>query len=351
MWLFKLVPSAGPAIMTYWGLEETGCSSCSGWSPWRAALPERRAQAPYRGRASWDWGVWFQQPSCRGLDRNLGAEGDGSEITVSSRPCEWSTGSNVFTLKPTFGFSQWSHVVLNDSSVTHKQLCLQWITQWSMNKTSGKQHAYLNKFQVRHSCRRSSGLTDDLKDIFAIRRVQKRTKLLSSYSFKPNRIFFSPGTTATHWLCLCAHIQCSMELFEMEMTPCLRYSLSGSAAPAEDLELTITPRGVWCSCTCECALWSLANQQKTKKKKKTPKNKKANKSSSEDYAHCYVRERGAQNWADKSGKTFLKEVLFTDWKTLKPRSPVGRKTNEPRNGLHDAAEHVVAQAQNPSSKM
>lgn len=71
--LFKLVASAGPSTMTYWGSEETGCSSCSGWSPWLAALPERRVQAPYQGRASWDWGVWFQQPSCRGLDRNLEA--------------------------------------------------------------------------------------------------------------------------------------------------------------------------------------------------------------------------------------------------------------------------------------
>lgn len=167
-WLPVQAPSAGSAFRTYWGWEETGCNSCSGWSPWWAALPERRAQAPYRGRASWDWGVWFQQPSCRGSDRNLEAG--------KRRQWDRSVGPSLRTKhreqrvpppKPTFGFSWWSHVVLSDSSVTHKQLCPQWITQRSMNKTFGKQHAYLNKFQVRRSRRRFSGLTDDLTDIFA----------------------------------------------------------------------------------------------------------------------------------------------------------------------------------------
>lgn len=91
--------------------------------------------------------------------------------------------------KPTFGFSQWSHVVLTDYSVTNKQLFPQWITQPSMNKTSGKQHAYLNKFQVRHSRPHSSRLTDDLTDIVSIGKVQKRTKLLSTCSLSQTWFF------------------------------------------------------------------------------------------------------------------------------------------------------------------
>lgn len=197
-----------------------------------------------------------------------------------------------------------------------------------MNKTSGKQHAYLNKFQVRHSRCRFSGLTDDLTDFFAIRRVQKRTKPLSSYSFKPNRIFFS-GTTATQWLRLCTRIQCGIELFEMEMTPCLRYSLSGSVAPAEDLELTITPRGVWCSCTCECVLWSLANQQKNKKQKS--KQILLRRLCALLYAGTCCAKLSWQEWQN----IFEGGVIYRLEDTVKPRSPVGRKTNEPRNEAQD----------------
>lgn len=51
-------------------------------------------------------------------------------------------------------------------------------------------------------------------DIFTVWGPE-RTKLLLSYSFKPNRIVLE--TTGTQWLRRCAHIRCSMELFEMEM--------------------------------------------------------------------------------------------------------------------------------------
>lgn len=99
---------------TYWGWEETVCSSCSGWSPWQLARPGRGVGAPGLGRESWD--LWGQcQSSARDWGQNLeSGEKHGWEYIASNTAAAGrAVTHSVHTLRNLFLFPNCYSVTAN----------------------------------------------------------------------------------------------------------------------------------------------------------------------------------------------------------------------------------------------
>lgn len=137
-----------------------------------------------------------------------------------------------------------------------------------MNKSSRKQHAYFKKFLAGHSLCHSCCLNDNLMDnVKSWVQNQPEGKALFTISIHSA----APASTANTcaFMCTCAPVWSFLK-WKWSCPP-----VCASTSPAEDLELTIMPQGVWCLCTCVCACGSDA---------------RLNKSFARDYTHAVIYE-------------------------------------------------------------
>lgn len=159
--------------------------------------------------------------------------------------------NTTHTIKPAY-FN--SHVsVFTDSSVpvTHRQHTHKRLHSYSwINHLVNNMHI-LRSLQGWAILCHSSCLDNDLNDIVHSRLYKNR----ALFSFTLQHCTGIHSST-----CLCAHMCPSVELFEMEMVQASSICLT---VPAEDLESTIMPQDVWCSCSLICAQMNLAHEPKS----------------------------------------------------------------------------------------